>query len=455
MAFLRSPLGKGLKAGVQGLSQELTRRQVSAEEDQKFEKQQAAMADRQRELAMLQFTLQQAGNEQTFARQQGAAQQERQFKTMQEVTEQAGDTSKSLPGLVQRAKGVGVEDEFIPGGGSRINMPGGRSFTHYARPMNPDGQLREERSPIEELIRTRQQAEQQEWQQKIADFEQGEQVDETGTKIAVGPGGRTRQLEADPTQAGARAATIARAGIPVDVEKQGALMPGAVKQAGAEAGARAHADPKIVGGMNPLTGEPTFARVRPTGNPELLDGLAPRPPAQGGDSTAQARAGTVLAQLNEFDALSQKINTAAPSGRLFSGVGSWMSQAYDPTAEEYNRIRLPMAMNFAVLIQGSRPTDKDVEIAAKAFPDFFTSKPVAQNLMRSAKRLLETAIAQNRARGIDVENMTPEELMQAADQGLLVQGDLASAVQLLQGMQRDQTQSGPDEFDVDDFLGGR
>jgi hypothetical protein len=255
MAFLRSPLGKGLRAGVQGLSQELTRRQISAEEDKRFEKQQAMMAERQKELALLQFALQQEGNAQTFARQQGAAQQTRQFETMQDVTEKAGDLEQSLPGLVQRAKQVGVEDEFIPGGGSRINMPGGRSFTHYARPMNPDGQLREERSPIEELIRTRQQAEQDDWQRQITEFEQGEMVGPDGTKIAVGPGGRTKQLEADPTQAGARAATIARAGIPVDVEKQRALMPGAVEQAGKETSARAFADPKLAcGGLETETG---------------------------------------------------------------------------------------------------------------------------------------------------------------------------------------------------------
>lgn len=411
MAQMRSPLARGLAAAFGSGADSLDKMIERKAQAEMYQRQQDAMLERQKQLADHNAKIQERENEKQ--RMEAAATKalaDRQ-NTMQGLfgeVAKPGDDPGALPSaesLLSRAELVGESDPAYPGAGTVLDLPGRGPTTITAHPMR-DGS-----SKIEELLKAGEVAREQAIQNKRrADAQRvGEipHIGPDGIEGFKGPDGSFIPTERDPiTEAGRQAALIEM------------TTPGKVDLAVQTAKGTAPYSPVYIPGMGP--NGPTTYEQTPGGTPRDL-GTGSRSTAAnptGGDAKANALA----TRLDRFATLVEHVNTESGPGQLMKGGVGWMKGAarLDPLAEEYGRMVEPLGLELAVYTQGSRPTDKDAEIMARSLPSWTTTKPVARQLLAMAKKAMEGAVAANRAVGLDLPNMTIEQIEQAKRDGRFV-----------------------------------
>lgn len=386
MAQLRNALQRGLAAGF-STGADLVGKGIERRAEEKQANRQAELQlQRQQELAMLQSFLR--TQEQEAARQFQS--EEKRQAGMAGLFQEAGTPGSDPLSLISRAKGFGESDPFYEGGGTQMTLPGGRSITHFAHPMG-----REERTPIEDLIRTRESAESHNYLQTKADnerkrleaFEDAPGFDpDLNAEVLTGPGGQRKLTGRTPGMEASAERTVFDA-----------LTPGAIRRAGGEAGARAQADPQIVGGINPLTGEPNFGRVRPTGPAELIEGLSPAPKAGGSgetDGNTASRMRMARELFTGYKEAADKISTGARPGQMITGFRQWAGQFLgDENSELFSKVREPLAATIMSAISGAQGSVKEQDAFSKLLSGYTTSKGVKDIINATVERMISEADA--------------------------------------------------------------
>jgi hypothetical protein len=189
------------------------------------------------------------------------------------------------------------------------------------------------------------------------------QIGPEGAQGFYDTSGNFRNTERTTPQQGAREAGIERT-----------TRPGAVARAGATTGAQVGATIDAKAGR--------------------LDDLAAIAEAEhvesGGAGAGGQQAESAKIALARFKELVKEVNQWEGPEQVVEGgkkmVKSWGN--LDNAMTEYQKRRMPLAMQLTVLIQGSRPTDTDVLIAGGLIPDWRTPKTVADNLLSTIDDIL-------------------------------------------------------------------
>lgn len=398
MAQLRNALQRGLASGFQTGANLIGKGVERRADERQFERQAELQAQRQQELALLQSFLRQQEQEQARQFTVDTKKQE----GMAGLFKEAGTPGSDPLSLISRAKGFGESDPFYEGGGTQMTLPGGRSITHFAHPMG-----REERTPIEDLIRTRESAESRSFHQAKADRERTRQEafeDEAGwdptlnAEVLTGPKGQVKLKSRTPGMEATADKTVFDA-----------LSPSHIRRAGGEAGARAAADPQLVPGVDEA-GNRGFFRMGPSGAAQKVEGAEPIPTGTGSgsgsgtDGNTQARMKMARELFAGYSAASDQISTGARPGQMITGFRQWAGQFLgNENSEFFSKVREPLAATIMSAISGAQGSVKEQESFSRLLSGYTTSKNVKDAVNRTvAKMIAETDSGQRQFTPADV-----------------------------------------------------